>query len=1526
MRLFTFLAVLFFGFVSSAQTVDDFVFEVDLTTSSSVMFEITASNTVTVDWGDGSNDSYSNVADLLISHTYSSQAAYTVIVNNQMDSFKFDRIINPVTVNQWGTTTWQTMFEAFKGCGDLTFTTTDTPDLSQVTNMSSMFWDAISFNQSLDSWDVSNVTNMSFMFWEASSFNQPLNSWDVTAVTDMSSMFKGANAFDQPLNSWDVSTVITTSFMFRGASSFNQYLDSWDVSNVTDMSSMFWEASSFNQPLDSWDVSSVTDLSEMFQDAAAFNQPINTWDVSNVIDMTIMFAGASSFDQPINTWDVSAVTSMSSMFWDAINFNQDLSSWSYNATVDIGGFITNSGMDVTHYDSLLQRFVQLTFSLNSPTSGSSFEAIGLEYCDSFSREILIQNGWSFIGDALSNSCSNTALSGDLQYDVNNNGCDNSDPYLNNIALEINDGTNTVVAYTNTSGRYIINMPDGTYAVTPVVDASLFTAIPATVVITAGVPVTQDFCLSATTSPVDDLEISMVALEDANAGFETNYKLIYKNKGNTVLSGSIDLTYEDNYMDLLIATPGATGSSTDNLNWSFSNLNPFEIREIEVSMNLNTDTDSNFPLYVNNVLDFTVDISPASGDVTPLDNVFNYEHRVIDSFNSNDKTCLQGVRNTQALMGEYVHYRIRFENEGTANATNLKIIDYIDTTKFDITTLEPISASHDYITTISTGNKVEFQFDDIILPFTAPASQGYVLFKIKTLDTLVAGDDFSNQAEIYFDFNLPINTNLETTEVTLETAADFVFTVDDIRLLDFEITTAGTVTIQWGDGSSDTYNNVTDQPISHSYSSQGSYTVIINNQLDSFNFSSFSKPLTIDQWGSTLWKTMYRAFFRCEDLNISAVDIPDLGQVTSLEQMFAGAVSFNSDLSDWDVSNVTDMSGMFYNVVFVGATSSFNQPLNNWNVSNVINMSQMFDNAESFNQPLSNWDVANVTNMQLMFLGARSFNQPLNNWNVSNVEFMNAMFSSANNFNQDLSSWNFNMNAELGAFVANSGLNVSNYDALLQRYVQLNLPYNAVGIFDPNSLEYCDNFSRDILIQNGWPISGDSQSSTCPANTLSGSIFYDFDLNGCDPSDLESQNVAITIIDGTNALTVYTYNGQYSVNLPDGTYTITPNINNALFTATPVNVNVTLSNAVTVTQDFCLTATSPINDLEITILPLEDARPGFDTNYKLIYKNKGTTILSGSVDFTYEDDFMDFLNSNPATTSSSVGMLSWDFIDLDPFETREMEFTMNMNTPTDPTFPLNSNDLLDFSATINPTTNDNTPLDNVFDLQQTVVNSYDPNDKTCLQGATILPTMVGEYVQYRIRFENEGTASAITVRIVDYIDTSKFDIATLTPLSASHDYTTTITEGNKVEFQFDNIMLPFTAPASQGYVLFKIKTVDTLVLGDDFSNQAEIYFDFNFPIITNLETTAVAVPLSLNENNLLEVRLFPNPAQNSVSVTSNLEFHQYTIYNTLGAVVSQQKLESPALSHHIQVNHLVSGLYFVEVKGDQGSFVVKMIKE
>ena len=60
-------------------------------------------------------------------------------------------------------------------------------------------------------------------------------------------------------------------------------------------------------------------------------------------------------------------------------------------------------------------------------------------------------------------------------------------------------------------------------------------------------------------------------------------------------------------------------------------------------------------------------------------------------------------------------------------------------------------------------------------------------------------------------------------------------------------------------------------------------------------------------------------------------------------------------------------------------------LNNWDVSNVTNMYGMFAYAHFFNQPLNKWNVSKVTDMAYMFEKATSFNQPLNKWNVSKVK-------------------------------------------------------------------------------------------------------------------------------------------------------------------------------------------------------------------------------------------------------------------------------------------------------------------------------------------------------------------------------------------------------------------------------------------------------------------------------------------------------------------------------------------------------------
>ena len=168
--------------------------------------------------------------------------------------------------------------------------------VSNITDMSSMFVGATSFNSDISSWDVSNVTDMSSMFFYASSFNQDISSWDTSNVTNMNGMFFGANSFNQDISSWDVSNVTDMSSMFSNATKFNSDLSLWDVSNVTDMNGMFYGATLFNQDISSWDVSNVTDMSTMFQYTTSFNQDLSKWCVS------LITTSPSSFNTGTNSW------------------------------------------------------------------------------------------------------------------------------------------------------------------------------------------------------------------------------------------------------------------------------------------------------------------------------------------------------------------------------------------------------------------------------------------------------------------------------------------------------------------------------------------------------------------------------------------------------------------------------------------------------------------------------------------------------------------------------------------------------------------------------------------------------------------------------------------------------------------------------------------------------------------------------------------------------------------------------------------------------------------------------------------------------------------------------------------------------------------------------------------------------------------------------------------------------------------------------------------------------------------------
>jgi len=477
--------------------------------------------------------------------------------------------------------------------------------------------------------------------------------------------------------------------------------------------------------------------------------------------------------------------------------------------------------------------------------------------------------------------------------------------------------------------------------------------------------------------------------------------------------------------------------------------------------------------------------------------------------------------------------------------------------------------------------------------------------------------------------------------------------------------------------------------------------------------------------------------------------------------------------------------------------------------------------------------------------------------------------------------------------------------------------------DEGEISYLQN-----LITASQDININSYCNFTPGGTfyeVTGNSLIGNENTNCEDSDFEYSFLKFNITNG-NELVVFFSDafGNHNFAVPAGSNVLTPTLEVPdYFNVSPSSITVEFpATESPFEQNFCITPNGIKHDLEVTIIPLDDAIPGFDYSCKIFYRNKGNQLESPSLSFTYEDATLDFLSSSVTPTSESSGLLSWELEPLNVFESGTIIVNFNLNSPME-TPPLNSEDILTLTATIQGTSTDETPNNNYFDLRQIVLNSYDPNDKTCLEGQSLNPDMIGEFVHYRIRFENTGTFPAQNVVIKDMIDAEKFDIATLQMVDASHDCRTRIA-GQKVEFIFENIQLDFNDATNDGYVVFKIKTLPTLTLNSTISNTAEIYFDFNFPIITNTETSTFEIILS-NENFTFENELIlhPNPAKNILLLTSinGILIQDVEIYNLQG----QKVMEIRNASENLDVSRLSSGTYLIKVFTNEGSSNAKFIK-
>lgn len=439
------------------------------------------------------------------------------------------------------------------------------------------------------------------------------------------------------------------------------------------------------------------------------------------------------------------------------------------------------------------------------------------------------------------------------------------------------------------------------------------------------------------------------------------------------------------------------------------------------------------------------------------------------------------------------------------------------------------------------------------------------------------------------------------------------------------------------------------------------------------------------------------------------------------------------------------------------------------------------------------------------------------------------------------------------------------------------------------------------------------------NKIHGTVNYDINGDGCLSGNYPvPKQLMITADNGNDQFSTFTQDdGNYQLLTNEGSFNIdiSTQLPNYL-SYTPSSYNTEFVGLDNVYEaNFCIQPLSSVNDLNISIYPLNDARPGFDASYRLVYRNVGTTQLFGTIVFEFDSSKLTFLSSSEAIESQSTNSIAFNYFDLNPFETRTIDLNFNVLAP--PT--TNIDDILNFKATINPISGDNTENDNVFELNQTVIGSYDPNDILVLEGNQILIDDADEYLHYIIRFQNTGTADAINVRVDNILD-DKLDWTTMQLESSNHSNRVEIRDGNKVSFIFDGIYLPDSTndePNSHGFIAYKIKPISDVIVGDILPNQADIFFDFNPAITTNMVTTEITNPLSTDEYFVSKFYIYPNPTTGTLNINSKSQISNLEIYNNVG-----QKVLSNNNKKSIDVSSLSTGLYFIKIKDANGALETK----
>lgn len=488
----------------------------------------------------------------------------------------------------------------------------------------------------------------------------------------------------------------------------------------------------------------------------------------------------------------------------------------------------------------------------------------------------------------------------------------------------------------------------------------------------------------------------------------------------------------------------------------------------------------------------------------------------------------------------------------------------------------------------------------------------------------------------------------------------------------------------------------------------------------------------------------------------------------------------------------------------------------------------------------------------------------------------------------------------------------------------------------------------------FSITNSNVSTDCYC-TISGNVYVDANTDCTyDLGEVGVENVMIHC-----AGFGYTFtdaNGYYSFKVPSGTYTISEQVNGyyplAACQSNSTSVTVVAASGCNTVVNIA-NVINPIHDLKIvTVNSTLPPIPGNSYQQKVIVKNEGTITESG-IQLGYKHDSqIPFANASlPSLIQLNSTLEPYHYSVQSGFPTLNPNGTsvmlVNYNTPTNIPLgtvvnfydtvtnlaPIDVNWLLDYS-----------PWNNVNTYQTTVVGSFDPNYKEVSpkgEGPEGFITSETSEFDYTIHFQNEGTYFAQNISVTDQLD-SDLDWTTLKPGYSDYEYTTTVSETGLVTFTFSNINLPWKSvygdALSSGLINYSIHRKSTTPVGTEFTNTANIYFDYNAPITTNTtlntlkDSTASIdeVLFSENSTDAVTLDLFPVPARDFITIrlnnVSKSEVAMVNIIDIMGNVILSDKIDLNEGSTSVTQNlsNLANGTYLTRVQFENGSFIIKKI--